>query len=181
MHVLFAWVPLGVLQKLVGVVTGFPDDAARTTAAFIQSRGGVRQALYLARDEMQTIKADRWDDELWGVSKADASTTADKTKLFFYFGTNDHWVANETRDELMAARAPVGSQTGKDGPVMEIDDTGLPHGFCISEFSRCIQRRYVADSPGRTQRGCCPQGARICGQGGNGELVTISMRVPPVM
>jgi hypothetical protein len=71
---------------------------------------------------MKTITADAWDDELWGLSK-----------LYFYFGTDDHWVANETRDELIAARAATGQPGDDDKPTMEIDTHGTPHGFCISE------------------------------------------------
>lgn len=116
-----------------------PPESAGVTTAFLQSKGGVRQALYLAQHEMQTITTDKWDDEIWGVTEAASS----RTKLFFLFGTDDHWVADETRDELIAARAARGevdeegeeSEEGEEGkPVMEIDESGIPHGFCISEF-----------------------------------------------
>lgn len=83
---------------------------------------------------MKTITADAWDDELWGISKAQGSDN-DKTKLYFYFGTDDHWVANETRDELIAARAATGKTGDEDKPTMEIDTHGTPHGFCISKSS----------------------------------------------
>jgi hypothetical protein len=86
---------------------------------------------YLAGHEMKTITADVWDDELWGLSKA--QNTSDKTKLYFYFGTNDHWVADETRDELIAARAATGQAGDEDKPTMEIDMHSTPHGFCISK------------------------------------------------
>ncbi|KAG9646825.1 hypothetical protein KCU95_g18301, partial [Aureobasidium melanogenum] len=129
-RLLFSWVPFTALQTLVGLVTGFPAPAAETTTAFIKSKGGVRQALYLASHEMKTITTDAWDDELWGISKAQDSND-NKTKLYFYFGTDDHWVANETRDELIAARAATGKVGEEDKPTMEIDTHGTPHGFCI--------------------------------------------------
>lgn len=89
---------------------------------------------YLAGHEMKTITTDAWDDELWGLTATQDSTKArDKTKLYFYFGTNDHWVADETRDELIAARAATGKAGEEDKPTMEIDTEGTPHGFCISE------------------------------------------------
>ena len=87
---------------------------------------------YLARDELTTITTDRWDDEIWGVEAAEQKTAAN-TKLFFYFAAKDHWVADTTRDQLIAARAATG-QTGKGSkPIMEIDD--VPHGWCLSECS----------------------------------------------
>ncbi|KAH0348574.1 hypothetical protein KCU83_g6088, partial [Aureobasidium melanogenum] len=132
-RLLFSWVPFTALQNLVGLVTGFPASAAETTTAFIKSRGGVRQALqvrYLAGHEMKTITTDAWDDELWGISKSQNSNN-NKTKLYFYFGTDDHWVANETRDELIAARAATGKVGEEDKPPMEVDTHGTPHGFCI--------------------------------------------------
>jgi pimeloyl-ACP methyl ester carboxylesterase len=91
---------------------------------------------YLAGHEMRTITADTWDDELWGLSKAQNSNS-DKTKLYFYFGTNDHWVADETRDELIAARAATGQAGDENKPTMEIDTHGTPHGFCISKSLFC--------------------------------------------
>ncbi|KAG9514974.1 hypothetical protein KCU93_g9630, partial [Aureobasidium melanogenum] len=129
-RLLFSWVPFTALQTLVGLVTGFPAPAAETTTAFIKSRGGVRQALYLAGHEMKAITTDAWDDELWGISKAQSSNN-NKTRLYFYFGTDDHWVANETRDELIAARAATGKVGEEDKPTMEVDTYGTPHGFCI--------------------------------------------------
>ncbi|KAK5000624.1 hypothetical protein LTR66_000536 [Elasticomyces elasticus] len=142
------WVPPGALQYLVGIVTGFPPHATAATAAFIQSKHGVRQALHMAKHEMQTITEDRWDAELWDTALA-TSTSAEKPKLFFYFGESDHWVADETRDTLIAARAAtdVGTHIGR--PVMEIDTKNIPHGFCIGKHdlsgSRNNQRRPRSD------------------------------------
>lgn len=90
---------------------------------------------------METITADAWDDELWGLSNAQTSSN-NKTKLYFYFGTDDHWVADETRDELIAARAATGQVGDENKPIMEIDTHDTPHGFCISKslFSCTAQR-----------------------------------------
>lgn len=96
---------------------------------------------YLAGHEMKTITADAWDDELWGLSEAQTSNS-DKTKLYFYFGTDDHWVADETRDELIAARA-TGQVGDENKPTMEIDTHGTPHGFCISKSLLCCTAQRV--------------------------------------
>lgn len=42
---LIFWLPASQLERLIGLVDGFPPEACRTTAAFIKSHGGVRQAL----------------------------------------------------------------------------------------------------------------------------------------
>ncbi|TKA44528.1 hypothetical protein B0A49_12650, partial [Cryomyces minteri] len=117
-----------IVGGILSLVTRFPHDAAATTAAFIKSKWGIRQALHMAKDEIATITEDRWDDELWGAAVASSSP---KTKLFFYFGENDHWVADRTRDELIAARAYQTTRGEEWRPKMEIDQNNIPHGFCI--------------------------------------------------
>jgi len=141
----------------------------------------------MACDEMDEITEDRWDEDIWGAStsastsspaSSSSSSAADSSaisqprapaKLFFLFGRSDHWVADHTRDELMASRGvqtPGGKTTtdqhvkrgdeearpllgaldyeatgtsigeGEEWrPWMEIDETGVPHGFCIRESS----------------------------------------------
>ncbi|KAK4979581.1 hypothetical protein LTR66_010437 [Elasticomyces elasticus] len=133
------WVPLGALQYSLGIVTGFPSHAAAATAAFIQSKHGVRQALHMAKHEMQTITEDRWDAEMWDTALA-TSTRAEKTKLFFYFGESDHWVAEETRDTLIAARAATDAGKHIGRPVMEIDTKNIPHGFCIDHSEQIAEK-----------------------------------------
>jgi len=85
----------------------------------------------MARDEMVTITHDNWDAEIWGAATSPPGQP--RPKLFFYFGRDDHWVADATRDELVAVRAYRGD--GGEGwrPKMEIDERGIPHGFCIGK------------------------------------------------
>lgn len=86
---------------------------------------------YLARDELNEIQDDRWSDDIWGTAKRSASQGP---KLVFHFGAEDHWVSKEVRDELIELRA----RTGQDDiwrPVMEVDQNGIPHAFCIREIS----------------------------------------------
>ncbi|KAJ5865257.1 uncharacterized protein N7529_007173 [Penicillium soppii] len=97
------------------------DIAASPSGQKLTSRGGVRQALHMAADEMRTITSDRWSDDVWGVAKAHEPIT----RLFFYFGRNDHWVAERTRDEIVALRGRDG------GPTMVVCEEGLPHAFCL--------------------------------------------------
>lgn len=135
-HILTFFFPTLLLTELLALLLAHPPDAARTTAEFLKSHHGVRQALHMAADELQTITHDRWDEEIWGA--ADPSPVeAPRPKLFFLFGKDDHWVADETRDELMAARGRARGER-RDGerwkPVMEVDESGIPHGFCIGEF-----------------------------------------------
>ena len=78
-------------------------------------------------------------------------------RLFFLFGENDHWVANSTRDTLISTRGrilnpsssacPESShpcQQEESKPVMEVDDNGIPHGFCTrDDYSRIIAVRVA--------------------------------------
>jgi hypothetical protein len=87
----------------------------------------------MARDEMHEIIEDKWDGEVWGA--ADPSPTdVPRTKLFFYFGENDHWVADHTRDALISLRGR-GDSMDEWRPWMEIDKMKIPHGFSISKAS----------------------------------------------
>ncbi|PYH41739.1 bifunctional triacylglycerol lipase/ester hydrolase [Aspergillus saccharolyticus JOP 1030-1] len=140
-RVLTTLLPGFVLRGLVKVFMGFPpDEAVDTTCGFLRSRRGVRQALHMAASEMYTINSDKWADEVWGIS----ATNDEKhplTKLFFYYGRGDHWVAEETREEIIALRGKgaVGSQNGGattptqgcSGPTMVVCEEGLPHAFCL--------------------------------------------------
>ena len=94
----------------------------------------------MARDEMVTIRSDVWDTEVWGAAHQSPSPHP-RPKLRFLFGQNDHWVADETRDDLIRARA-FGEDYDGSGikkiehwkPRMEVDEEGWPHGFCISKL-----------------------------------------------
>ena len=125
------WVPFQWMVALIRTVLGMPLEGATTTAAFVKSTMGVTQALYLAKNELDVITTDMWDDEIWGVEKIKGK--GKRTKMFFYFGENDHWVADKTRDDLIVARASKGVAGDEDKPVMEIDKQGVGHDFCISE------------------------------------------------
>lgn len=85
----------------------------------------------MARDEMHTITADVWDDEIWGA-QAPSSHPHPRPVLRFLFAREDHWVADETRDELIRARGGDGGEAWR--PVMEVDaQGGYVHGFCIEQ------------------------------------------------
>lgn len=145
----FFIVPVRVVTRLAQAFTRMPEKSAGVTAAFLKSPLGVRQALHMAKYEMrQMADADRWSDDVWGTqpaaSPADgAQRGQDAPKLFFYWGKDDHWVANTTRDALIRARAARtvpdetcikhGSRERDTRPVMEIDRQGLPHGFCVRD------------------------------------------------
>ncbi|KAK2630253.1 hypothetical protein QTJ16_001073 [Diplocarpon rosae] len=123
--------PTNALRWLVGLVTRMPREAAEVTTSFLRSRMGVWQALHMAKDEMDIITEDRWDDNIWGAEHEDLDTKSETPKLIFYFGQNDHWVADHTRDALIAARGREEGARKSSKPVMLIDNSGIPHGFCI--------------------------------------------------
>lgn len=139
---LLCWaLPPEWLLGLVKRVTGQGAQAAGVTAGFLGSPMGVWQAVYLAQWELRKMREDRWSEEVWGAETgARASTRGGvvvndlhsgvdwKTKLFFYWAENDHWIANSTRDAVIARRA---GGDGKAGPRMEIDMHGTPHDFCV--------------------------------------------------
>ncbi|KAJ5573502.1 uncharacterized protein N7459_007929 [Penicillium hispanicum] len=128
--------PTSILRSLVRfVMKNPPTHALNTTLAFLRSRDGVKQALHMAADEMRTITSDKWTDDVWGVGTAREPIV----KLFFYFGRNDHWVAERTRDEIIALRG----REDRVGPSMLVCEEGLPHAFCLKHND--TMARKVAD------------------------------------
>jgi hypothetical protein len=92
---------------------------------------------YMGADEMRQINSDSWDAELWGAAH-DSPTGIPRPKMYFYFGTNDHWVADRTRDDLMMLRGRADEdEVWK--PKMEIDKLGIPHAFPDGEFPGFLQ------------------------------------------
>lgn len=137
-----------------------PDDGASVTAQFLQSKYGVWQALHMAKDELAQLTHDKWSDEFWGtsstISAAVEKSTAENatssirspshTQLYFYWGSNDHWIAQDTRDRIIQTRAKVEGQAGDERkPTMEIDSNGIGHAFCLSASGNQIVAAKCAD------------------------------------
>lgn len=159
--VLFHFAPIAFVTWLVQVITSMPPAGASVTAQFLQSKHGVWQALHMAKDELSQLTHDKWSDEFWGTpktleaagqksasaaTKVDSSTDNSQTQLCFYWGSNDHWIAQNTRDKIIATRARVEGVEG-DGrkPIMEIDSHGVGHAFCLSEAGNQIVAAKCAD------------------------------------
>ncbi|RAK74266.1 bifunctional triacylglycerol lipase/ester hydrolase [Aspergillus fijiensis CBS 313.89] len=170
-RVLTTLLPAPMLRTVVRLVMGSPPSAAvDTTCRFLTSRRGVRQALitpnpappgylaplqgmyrdtdgdrHMAASEMYTISSDEWADEVWGIASTPEAAKS-LTKLFFYYGRGDHWVPEETREEIIAlrgrgngngiteggsAKGGEGEGEGGRGPTMVVCEEGLPHAFCL--------------------------------------------------
>ncbi|KAK0361752.1 hypothetical protein LTR02_011482 [Friedmanniomyces endolithicus] len=66
-RLIFHFVPVSIMTLLIRMLTRFEPAAAKTTAHFLKSKHGVRQALFLAKDELKTVRSDVWPDSLWGI------------------------------------------------------------------------------------------------------------------
>jgi hypothetical protein len=102
------------LSKLIQLITGQNAGAACTTTAFIRSNHGVLQALYMARHELLEMTHDKWSDDLWNgplpALEHNEEAKIDRPKLYFYWGANDHWIDDGTRDKVIASRARRGKK-----------------------------------------------------------------------
>lgn len=130
--------PESLLHQVIRLVMRFPEHAARTTVRMLRSAAGVRQALFLAKDEMEMITENRWTEEVWGAATSPGTNPQDTANqnLVFYWGRSDQWVAKQTREDLITAhghRAPKGADALSDDwkPTMFVDEDKIPHGFCI--------------------------------------------------
>lgn len=83
---------------------------------------------HMAASEMRSITADKWADEVWGMGQSSSEEEDVWTKLYFYFGRDDHWVAERTRDEIIELRGQA------KGCRMMVCEEGVPHAFCLSEY-----------------------------------------------
>ncbi|KAF1940100.1 hypothetical protein EJ02DRAFT_456275 [Clathrospora elynae] len=150
--------PVSMLATLIARFSGFPKDAAHTTASFVKSPHGIQQALHMARDEMFQIDTDIWDEDVWGAAASEPATKHPHSRpiLRFLFARKDHWVADATRDALISTRGrfSYGDVEEVEGmgenwkPVMEIDEReGWPHGFCIQHGVPVAERvaRWVRE------------------------------------
>ncbi|GAD97388.1 conserved hypothetical protein [Paecilomyces variotii No. 5] len=129
------WAVRGLIRFVMG---NPPSSALQSTLSFLKSERGVRQALHMAADEMRTITSDKWSDDIWGTSTAGKPPS----RLVFYFGRNDHWVAERTRDEIIESRG-----SSKDGPTMLVCEDSVPHAFCIRHSSTMARKvtQFIKD------------------------------------
>ncbi|KAK1052503.1 hypothetical protein LTR12_015700 [Friedmanniomyces endolithicus] len=66
-RLIFYFMPIFIMTLLIRMLTHFEPAAAETTAHFLKSKHGVRQGLFLAKDELKTVRSDVWPDSLWGI------------------------------------------------------------------------------------------------------------------
>ncbi|KAI9722087.1 MAG: hypothetical protein M1828_004901 [Chrysothrix sp. TS-e1954] len=119
------------LSHLMGLGITKHREAVVANARWLRSGWGVWETLYLGRDEMRTVTTDRWDDLVWGSAASAEQTNPPHPKLFFYFGQNDHWVADRTRDELMSTRGWREDEDWR--PRMELAEAGVDHAFILRD------------------------------------------------
>ncbi|KAK6519885.1 hypothetical protein TWF506_000180 [Arthrobotrys conoides] len=146
--VLVTLIPAVVLNFLMRILMPAHEQSARdTTLSFLKSPLGVKQALYLGRDELLHIKDDEWDTSVWGDEGS-----SNNTELVFYYGEKDHWVFDGEREKLIEQRGrgrvrwieKGGSEIVQDRwkPRMIVCEEGVRHSFCVtSEFSELMAEK----------------------------------------
>ncbi|KAL2433414.1 hypothetical protein ABEF95_005080 [Exophiala dermatitidis] len=122
-HLQTSLLPRKALSWLIQKVTNQKQNShgLETTLTFLtKCPMGVKQALYMAGDEMREIRGDKWGEEVWGAAAATAATASPSTstststssskqsltkstpspRLYFWFAKSDHWVADLTKQEI---------------------------------------------------------------------------------
>ncbi|KAI4092680.1 MAG: hypothetical protein LQ348_003434 [Seirophora lacunosa] len=144
------FIPSDFLNRLVRLIMRFPEHAARATTALIKSPIGIKEILYLAKDEMNMITDDKWGEEIWGAATDPGTSKGDTihSNLIFFWGNHDAWVAQKTRDELIRARGFLEKSPDNWKPTMHVDERmKIPHSFCLkhSEVVAEKVREWVGD------------------------------------
>ncbi|KAK6519395.1 hypothetical protein TWF281_003229 [Arthrobotrys megalospora] len=146
--VLVTLIPAVVLNFLMKIFMPAHEQSARdSTLSFLKSPNGVREALYLGRDELMNIKDDDWDVGVWGEENGNGNT-----ELIFYFGEKDHWVFDGEREKLIERRGRGGvrwvdeekEEAVADNwkPRMIVCEDGVRHSFCVStEYSELMAEK----------------------------------------
>ncbi|KAI0418403.1 hypothetical protein F5X98DRAFT_118375 [Xylaria grammica] len=137
--------PYSTLHWFVSKTLGFPPHAADVTTQWLKSRDGVWQSLHLGMDEMRVIGEDKWDNELWEISQSSAPAVP---KFYFFFGQQDHWVADHYRDAFIQKRSAQAERTR-----LIVDEGNLPHAFCIDHSEPMAQKvhTWMTEMFGRTR------------------------------
>lgn len=125
------------LQWIITKFLGFTAHTAAVTAQWLKSRDGVRQAIHLGISELETIREDTWEEELWEIAE-EHDDGSDLPKFWMFYGQDDHWVADRMRDEFVERRREHGERGGR--TRVHVDESGLPHAFCTreGELSTCL-------------------------------------------
>lgn len=92
----------------------------------------------MGADEMRTITADKWSDDIWGIATGQEE---EPPRMAFYFGRNDHWVAEKTRKAVIKIRGRQQQSnvlSTHQQPTMVVCENGLPHAFCLRKCSAFI-------------------------------------------
>ncbi|KKY21093.1 hypothetical protein UCRPC4_g03888 [Phaeomoniella chlamydospora] len=138
----FTSTPHNILNALLSTIMSHPPSSAiSTTSRFLRSQMGVKQAIWMGRDEMREIWDDEWEDRVWGtdssqqkaggVVKVDGENSTKHTKLVLLFADQDHWVENRVREELIRRRRPGSMNTGihEGVEMLEEVDGQVLHGY----------------------------------------------------
>ncbi|KAK5995990.1 hypothetical protein PT974_04412 [Cladobotryum mycophilum] len=150
---------LFVLHWILTRIMGFTHQTADVTAHWLKSRDGVRQALHMGISELDNIREEKWEEELWEVAEATETNTNDNDndgdvkraavlrqqtpKFFMFYGKHDHWVANHMRDAFIKKRKEHGTRGGR--TKIEVDEGDIPHAFCVQEHTSWVIAKKVAE------------------------------------
>ena len=167
------FVPKAALRSTVAWLMGrdLDGEVVETIEKFLGSKKAVNQALSMAAEEMKEIgdsHVNEWlgqDEMLWLDANriAEAASLSSERKqgapqIYMLFAHEDHWVAEETRAEVINALSLTTGQQ-EDGKLQEqslipkvvIEKPGsIRHAWCLDENETATVlshvRRWIGDS-----------------------------------
>ncbi|KAK9460020.1 uncharacterized protein V1516DRAFT_678683 [Lipomyces oligophaga] len=114
-----------------------PIHALQATRSLVSSQSVVYQCLSLAGEEMEYVKAETEDLDtiFWSGNWSASTNRSGPGKIVAFFANKDHWIADSTRAELLAAHSSL------DNVELHVAsaDEKCSHSFCVKES------KFVAD------------------------------------
>lgn len=142
--------PAFFLKLLVGLVTRHREPALTVTTSIVSTPCAVSEALYMALDELDTIK---------DLDRSFLESFGDRLTFYWAEGERDEWVPDRTVKEIVAVLDTRKSTLKR----WYRCDEGMVHAFCLGPppLSRpSPSRRNRADSTSQTIAWGWPPSAR---------------------
>lgn len=124
-------IPRGYLKSGLGYIMGSPPDVALNAALSLVTKPKiVKQAIDMGSEEMTRIGSELEPEDIRGFWSSGKGY-----KIWMFFVKDDHWISNETREELIKAF----KNDKHVEAVVEAGESSIAHAFCVRDSNHVAQ------------------------------------------